>query len=209
MNRRLLIVIALLIAAGACITLAKPQPVLLDRPLSDFPVVVGEWTMARNTSFSQAILDVLRPTDYLSRNYIDGAGNEVTMYIGYHGGRKGDGGIHSPRNCLPGSGWFLDSTKIIGTRVDDGGTIDIVNTVMSKGSTTLSFYYWFQVKGRVINDEYSLKIAEVWNAISSQRKDAAFIRLSMPISRGEGGRIDALDRFVRDFYPVIRDYLPK
>lgn len=207
MNRRLLIVCVLLIAAGAYINMVKPEPVLLEKPLTEFPMVVGKWSMIRKDTFSQAILDVLRPTDYLSRNYIDPEGNEVSLYIGYHGGRKGDGGIHSPRNCLPGAGWFQDSLDIITVKAGDHD-IDIVNTVMSKSETTISFYYWFQVRGRVLNDEYSLKLAEVWNTFSAQRKDASFIRISQIINKGGEGRTDALDSFVNDFYPHIYQALP-
>jgi len=207
MNRRLLIVCVLLIAAGAYVNMVKPQPVLLEKPLIQFPMVVGKWSMIRKDTFSQAILDVLRPTDYLSRNYTDPEGNEVSLYIGYHGGRPGDGGIHSPRNCLPGAGWFLDSTDIIKVKAGDHD-IDIVNTVMSKSETTISFYYWFQVRGHVLNDEYSLKLAEIWNTFSAQRKDASFVRISMPIKKGSEGRTEALDSFVNDFYPSIYQALP-
>ncbi|MBC16740.1 MAG: EpsI family protein [Desulfovibrio sp.] len=208
MNPRILIVCVLLIAAGAYVHFVKPQPVFLEKPLRQFPLVVGDWTMSRSDTFSQEILDVLRPTDYMSRNYVDSNGQVVSLYMGYHGGRQGDGGIHSPRNCLPGAGWYLDSTEAISVQAGEKGTIDIVNTVMSKGPTTLSFYYWFQVRGNVLNDEYSLKLAEVWNTLSAQRKDAAFIRISMPVESRDNGRTDAMDRFVNDFYPVIHEYLP-
>lgn len=208
MNRKFLVVFVLLITAGAYIHLMKPQPVLLEKPLKEFPLSVGNWTTVRKETFSQAILDVLRPTDYLSRNYSDPNGNVVSLYIGYHGGRKGDGGIHSPRNCLPGAGWFLNSTDIIAVKGGELGTIDIVNAVMSKGTTTISFYYWFQVRGNVLNDEYALKLAEVWSTLTAQRKDASFIRISMPVAKSNVDHGAIMDKFTNDFYPVIHSYLP-
>jgi len=208
MNRRILIVLVLVLVAGAAVNLVKPNPVLLEKPLSSFPVVVGDWAVKRSDVFSQAVLDILRPTDYLSRTYADPKGNVVTLYIGYHGGREGDGGIHSPKNCLPGAGWFLDSSDIIPVETGKKENADIVNTVMTKGMTTLSFYYWFQVRGKVLNDEYSLKLAEVWNTLTAQRKDASFVRISMRIPKGADGRSEVLDRFVSDFYPTIHEFLP-
>ncbi|QGY39175.1 EpsI family protein [Pseudodesulfovibrio cashew] len=209
MNRRALLILCLLVAAGAYIHLVKPRPVLLEKPFSEFPLAVGEWRMVREDSFSKSVLAILRPTDYLSRDYEDAMGNRVTLYIGYHGGRKGDGGIHSPKNCLPSSGWFLDSMTAVDVPLRDGGEIEVVNSVMSKGATTVSFYYWFQVSGRVITNEYSLKLAEIWNSLVAMRKDAAFVRLSMPVESGSEEASLVLKRFVADFYPVIRDYLPK
>jgi EpsI family protein len=209
MNRKFILILALLLAAGAYIHLVEARPILLERPLVEFPVRVGEWRMVREDVFSQEIMAILRPTDYMSRDYVDAKGNRVTLYIGYHGGRKGDGGIHSPRNCLPSAGWYTNSIGLVPVRLNDGRDIEIMDTVMSKGATTISFYYWYQVRGRLLTDEYALKLSEMWNSLVSRRKDAAFIRVSMPIKDVHEGRDPVLDRFVADFYPLIRQYLPK
>ncbi|MEZ7197777.1 exosortase C-terminal domain/associated protein EpsI [Pseudodesulfovibrio karagichevae] len=209
MNRKFVLVLALLLAAGAYIHLVEPRPILLDRPLAEFPVTVGEWRMVREDVFSPEIMAILRPTDYMSRDYVDGKGNRVTLYIGYHGGRQGDGGIHSPRNCLPSAGWFTRSTELVPVRLDDGRDIEIVDTVMSKDAYTVSFYYWYQVRGRLLTSEYALKLSEMLNSLSSRRKDAAFIRISMPIADAKQGHEPVLDRFVADFYPLIHRFLPK
>lgn len=209
MNRKFILVFALLLAAGAYIHLVKSRPILLERPLAEFPVTVGEWRMVREDVFSSEIMAILRPTDYLSRDYVDAKGNRVTLYIGYHGGRLGDGGIHSPRNCLPSAGWFIDSTGLIPIRLHDGRDIEIVDTVMSKNVDTVSFYYWYQVQGGILTNEYALKLSEMWHSLVSRRKDAAFIRISMPIGDARKGHEPALDRFVADFYPVIYGFLPK
>ena len=209
MNRKFVLVFALLIVAGAYIQLVEPRPILLDRPLSEFPARVGEWRMIREDIFSPEIMAILRPTDYMSRDYVDGQGHRVTLYIGYHGGRKGDGGIHSPRNCLPSSGWYINSSELVPIRLHDGRDINIVDTVMSKNVHTISFYYWYQVRGGILTNEYALKLSEMWNSFTARRKDAAFIRVSMPISDPHEGRDPALDRFVADFYPLIHQSLPK
>lgn len=209
MNRKFVLVFALLLAAGAYIHLVKSKPILLERPLAEFPATVGEWRMVREDVFSPEVMAILRPTDYLSRDYVDGRGDRVTLYIGYHGGREGDGGIHSPRNCLPSAGWFIDSSGLVPVRLHDGRDIEVVNTVMSKDVETASFYYWYQVRGRLLTSEYALKLAEILNSLVSRRKDAAFIRISMPIPNAQKGHASVLDRFVADFYPIIHQYLPK
>ncbi|MGE4421867.1 MAG: exosortase C-terminal domain/associated protein EpsI [Pseudodesulfovibrio sp.] len=208
MNRKFILVFALLLVAGAYIQLVEPRAILLDRPLAEFPVTVGEWRMVREDVFSPEIMAILRPTDYMSRDYVDGKGDRVTLYIGYHGGRKGEGGIHSPRNCLPSAGWFTNSTELVPVRLNDGRDIEIVDTVMSKDTYTVSFYYWYQVRGGILTNEYALKLSEMWNSIVSRRKDAAFIRISMPIPKGSKGTSEALNDFVRTFYPVIAGWLP-
>jgi len=50
----------------------------------------------------------------------------------------------------------------------------------AKGGSQEFFVYWYQVKGEVLTNEYALKIAEIRNAMLHQRKDSAFIRISVP-----------------------------
>jgi EpsI family protein len=208
MNRKFVLVLVLLLAAGAYIHFVEARPILLERPLVEFPARVGEWRMVREDVFSQEIMAILRPTDYMSRDYMDVKGNRVTLYIGYHGGRKGDGGIHSPRNCLPSAGWYTNSSGLVPIRLHDGRDIEIADTVMSKEATTISFYYWYQVRGGILTDEYALKLSEMWNSLVARRKDAAFIRVSMPVAAGDDGISETLNDFVRTFYPVISEWLP-
>ncbi|WP_319583449.1 exosortase C-terminal domain/associated protein EpsI [uncultured Pseudodesulfovibrio sp.] len=208
MNRKFVLVLILLLAAGAYIHLVEARPMLLEKPLAEFPVRVGEWRMVQEDIFSSEIMAILRPTDYMSRDYVDREGHRVTLYIGYHGGRKGDGGIHSPRNCLPSAGWYTNSTGLVEIPLSDGQDIKIADIVMSKNVHTVSFYYWYQVRGEILTNEYALKLSEIWNTLVSRRKDAAFIRVSMPLEEGQKGPSETLNSFVRTFYPVIAGWLP-
>lgn len=207
MNRRWIVVFALLLVSGAYIHFVKPISVPLNRSFSEFPVRVGNWRMVYEDRFSKEILSVLRATDYMSRQYSDDQGRIVTLYLGYHGGGEGTGGIHSPKNCLPSSGWYLDSTQVIDVPVSGEHSINLVNSVMSKGTQTVAFYYWFQVRDWIVTDEYELKVAELWNSLTARRKDESFVRISTPVMEGENTE-EVMHRFVMDFYPIIDGFLP-
>ena len=177
------------------------------RPLSDFPVICQEWRMTAQTRFSDDVINILKPTDYISRSYEGSNVGRVGLYIGYHDGSKESGEIHSPKHCLPGSGWLQQSS----TRVDldePRGKISLVKAVYQKGDRRELFLYWFQVQDKTISDEYSLKLAGITNSIIYGRKDAAFIRVSVPFEVDENGAAAAGIRFIRDVYPLIRDFLP-
>jgi EpsI family protein len=179
-----------------------------NRPLADFPRTHATWTMTGQTEFSAGVLDVLRAADYLSRQYSDTAGSKVTLYLGYHSGGKGSGGIHSPKHCLPGSGWFEVSTR---RGVLDLGRekLQVVRAVYQKDEQKELYLYWFQVKGRTLSDEYSLKLAEILNSFLYGRRDSAFIRISVPFETDEAKAVEAGERFARDFYPVVQEFLPR
>jgi EpsI family protein len=180
----------------------------MNKPFSEVPVQVGGWRMTSQQEFSEGVLNVLKPTDYLSRQYAAPDGRRVNLYLGYHSGGKDSGGIHSPKHCLPGSGWYEVST--VKTAENSGaGRINLVRAVYRNGENNEMFLYWFQVRDKSLNDEYRLKLAEIMNSVTSRRRDSTFVRISLPFETDQD-KAEALGRqFIRDFQPIIREYLPK
>ncbi|MEW5744169.1 MAG: exosortase C-terminal domain/associated protein EpsI [Nitrospirota bacterium] len=204
---RFMAVFALLILTVLFVNLHADISVPMNKSFGEFPVSHREWRMLSQTSFSEAVLRVLKPTDYLFRRYADGSDTPVYLYIGYHGGGKNSGGIHSPKHCMPGAGWYEALEEKIS--VDVGGRrMQLVKTVYQKGDEKELFLYWYQVKGRALSDEYSLKAYEIINSMLYRRRDSAFIRISVPITGDEQRSFEAGVKFIKDFYPVITEYLP-
>jgi EpsI family protein len=205
---RFLIIYTLFTAAALIITFHKDAAVPTNRPFSEFPRQVKTWQMSKADVFSDNILNVLKPTDYLSRQYKDTGEKTVSLYIGYHGGGKGGGEIHSPKHCLPGSGWYEVSSRR-GKFVTPGGTVNLVRAMYQKGDNKELFIYWFQVRDHSISNEYSLKIAQILNSAFYSRRDASFIRISVPIESNIDQAAARGEQFIRDFEPIIREYLPR
>jgi EpsI family protein len=205
---RFMVVYVLFAAAALVITLHRDMEVPTNRPFSEFPHQVQSWQMSSRSEFSANILSVLKPTDYLYRQYKDAGGNTLSLYVGYHGGGKDSGGIHSPKNCLPGGGWYEVSTRrrMLET---PGGRINLVQAVYQKGESKDLFLYWFQVRDRSISDEYSLKLAEILNSVLYRRRDASFIRVSVPVEADLEQAVARGEQFIRDFEPLFREFLPK
>lgn len=94
--------------------------------------------------------------------------------------------------------------------LDVSGTkVNLVQAVYQKGDRRELFLYWFQVQDKTISDEYSLKIAEITNSIINRRRDASFIRISIPFESDEQGAVATGERFVKDFMPALREFLPE
>jgi exosortase D (VPLPA-CTERM-specific) len=199
----------LLLAVGALyLNLHQDLQVPMNKPLDQFPTVVSGWRMTQEYPMSADVQKVLLATDTLSRSYMAADGKTVDIYIGYHGGGKESGEIHSPKHCLPGSGWQEVSTK--SRLLDVSGTkINLVQAVYQKGGSRELFLYWFQVQAKTISDEYSLKLAEITNSILNRRRDASFIRISLPYGADEPAAAATGERFIADFMPAIHEFLPK
>ncbi|NTU41848.1 MAG: EpsI family protein [Nitrospirales bacterium] len=204
--KRYSVVYLLIIVSAFFVHFREDITVPMNKAFSEFPLQAGGWRMVSESSFSDAVLDVLKPTAYLARDYSDGE-NTVHLYIGYHSGGKGSGEIHSPKHCLPGSGWFSLSEKKTELTVGDRN-LKVVKAVYQLNDRKELFLYWYQVKGSSIADEYSLKLAEIVNSFLYSRKDAAFIRISVPIEADEERAYALAERFVKEFYPIINNFLP-
>lgn len=198
----------LLTAAALYLNLHIDLLVPMNKPLDQFPRVVSGWHMTQEFPMSDEVQKVLMATDTLSRSYTTAEGKTVDLYIGYHGGGKESGEIHSPKHCLPGGGWFeLSSrTRLLGV---PGSNINLVQAVYQKGDSRELFLYWFQVQDKTISNEYLLKIAEITNSIVSRRRDASFIRVSLPSGTDEQGAVALGERFIQDFLPAMQEYLPR
>ena len=205
---RFYVVYALLVGAALFVFLHEDVEVPTARPLDEIPLRLDGWTKVEETRFSEAVLKQLRPTDYLYRVYADDDRRSVSLYLGYHGGGPESGPIHSPKHCLPGSGWMNISEQSKTLSIGDD-EVRLVEAVYQNGGQRELFLYWFQVKGATLTNEYALKLAEITNSILHNRRDSTFVRVSVPYQEGDAGALEVGERFVRDFYPHIKAVLPR
>ena len=210
MRMRFYLVYVLLILTALFVGNRRDVLVPLSQPLEDIPVQIGSWVQADQVFFSEAVLDGLRPTDYLYRVYRQkDAQPAATMsfYLGYHGGGPDSGPIHSPKHCLPGSGWMLESeqnrTVAVGQK-----QVAVVEAIYRHDDRRELFVYWYQVRGETLTSEYALKFSEVFNSMLYRRRDTAFIRISTQYQDGDLAPHTLVDQFVRELYPHIDKVLP-
>jgi len=180
----------------------------INKSLDLFPQKVADWKMTGYAQFGERTLAVLLPTDYLSRSYIDSHGNKLSLYIGFHDGGPKSGPIHSPKQCLPGSGWNYLNNEVKQVSLD-GESIPYVSAIYQKDIEKQLFLYWYQVRDQILTNEYALKLAMLKNSMLSNRRDSSFIRLSVMATDSEDKATEIGEQFIRDFFPAIREALPR
>lgn len=209
MNLRLRFIVLYVVLAGmaAYMSFHRDLVVPLARPFSEFPPAHAGWRMAGQSSLSQNVIKVLMPTDYLSRRYVAEDGAAVDMYLSFFDGGPDSGGIHSPKHCMPGSGWYEMSSQR--TVMELGGeTVKLVRAVYAMGERRELIYYWFDMRGKTMSDEYSIKLSEITGSMFHSRRDQSFIRISAQAGSNVEVAQKRVEDFLRDFYPVIREFLP-
>lgn len=198
------------------------EPVPVRVPLSEFPMQLGRWQGARAEDFDKNILAVLGVDDYINRVYRAEDGKPIGVYVGYYRSQRAGDTIHSPMNCLPGSGWIpvksgrvslpLVQTTAAGDSSGAPSSIEINRYVIQKNGETMLVFYWYQSHGRIVASEYWSKVYMVLDAIRLNRTDAALVRVVIPVPRTNGTaeeRVDAIGaEFVRSMMPHLSHHLP-
>lgn len=177
------------------------------RPLAEFPTNIDGWS-GKASRFDDDIYRVLGVDDSILMSYVDNENRSVQLYVGYYESQREGDLIHSPKNCMPGSGWNITSTSIENVLVG-GKEIPVIKLILERGISKQVSLYWFQSRGRYISSEYWQKIYLVWDAISKNRTDGSFVRLISPVdSRGEEFASGYLKSFASKLIPILNDYLP-
>ena len=126
----------------------------------------------------QEELDVLKADDTLTRVYRSPEG-VASLFIAYFKTQRTGQSPHSPKNCLPGSGWQPSSSGTEDVAVGNE-TIHINRYLVSKGETQSLVLYWYQSHGRVIADEFKAKFYLIEDSIRQHRSDTALVRVVIP-----------------------------
>jgi EpsI family protein len=181
------------------------------KPLAAFPSQVGSWRTLQEGVIDEQQMKVLRADDTLSRIYSnDGGEQTASLFVAYFRSQRTGQAPHSPKNCLPGSGWVPTASKIIHVPVPgDANPIPVNQYVVAKGDTRSVVLYWYQSSKRVIASEYAAKVYLVADAIRYNRTDTALVRVVVPIREGgpEASAATAMG-FVQALFPELRRYLP-
>jgi EpsI family protein len=208
MTRRLLVLAVMLCSVFIGLRAIESQdPPSRRQPLDELPRSLGEWQAQAEQHLDEQTLAVLRADDHVARRYGDSR-TAVDLFIAYYSSQSNGEAIHSPMNCLPGTGWQpLERTRI-SIDVEGGRPIQASSTLIQKGLERRLVVYWYQSHGRSIGNEYAAKVYLVLDSIRLGRSDAALVRLIAPLEQGLAAADARARDFARTLYPFLRHHIP-
>jgi EpsI family protein len=210
-NRPALILSALLIAQGSLFYgLSRPEPVALSKSLRGFPLNFGPWRMIRESVLDPEIEDALRADDYLTRDYARPPAEIANLFVAFFKSQRAGQTPHSPKNCLPGSGWVWTVSDTISLTVPArSAPIEVNRYIVSKGEDKALVLYWYQSRDRVVASEYQAAAFVAWDALRYNRTETALVRIVVPVS---GGHDDVATRtgieFIQAIFATLRSFFP-
>ena len=177
-----------------------------QRPLREFPSAIG-FSHSEDRPYEIQVVQAIGADDYINRIYI-GNGLPIELYIGYYKDQRTGDRVHSPKNCLPGSGWEpVHSTHIqIGSL--EGVPVIVNGFLVAQGAKREMVLYWYQSHGRIIASEYHAKFWLVADALNDRTADGAIIRIWTTAVDGEPNSQARAVEFARHVYPQVAKFLP-
>jgi EpsI family protein len=148
-------------------------------------------------------------TDYISKFYRDGSGTLLHAYVGYYASQQHGETIHSPKNCLPGNGWYIAKRETATVEAAPYHPFEVNSYTVENGIDRQVVLYWYQqAGGRLITNEYLGRVHLVLDSLTKKRSDAAFIRISVPFDDNQAAAVRTGLDFLRSAYPELMRFLP-
>lgn len=182
-----------------------------NKPLDLFATDFSGWQMINEGHIEKETMDMLRADDTLTRSYAKSSyAVPAGFFVAYFRTQRTGQSVHSPKNCLPGSGWEPLQEGLIDVPVSVAPrTIRINRYIVSRGENASVVLYWYQTRQRVIASDYSAKLWLVLDSVRYHRSDTALVRVVVPVVNGNDAQATetAVD-FVKSMFPLLQSYLP-
>jgi EpsI family protein len=191
--------------------------------LAEFPAALMGWAELREDPIDADVANTLRADRLLSRIYVKrpnglagGSGPDAPaglLVAWFQSQRAGASQPHSPKVCLPASGWMPQSTGLL-TISTAGGPITVNRYVAASRYERAVILYWYQTSRRTTAGEWASKFWLVADALRDRRTDTALVRIvveSTPASERDSDRhaTATATAFARAVYPVLVHQLPR
>jgi len=172
----------------------KPEPVDLDQPLNLFPEHIAGYT-SRDLDQMHKRIRPFPADEELVRVYKDKQGNSIEVYIGYFRIQDRESKIIDWRRA-----WMHEQVSRVPV-ASENGTAVINKTRMRQQTSNSAVYFWYQMDGRVITNEYAGKFFTFMDALLKRKNNAAVIVINTKIPDNE------IMPFLYEAVPLIQAHL--
>jgi EpsI family protein len=160
----------------------KTEPAAVS--LAGIPMEIDDWNGIGTPALDPEVENKLAATEYLGRRYSrreSGTGREqgLELFIAYYSQQKSGEAMHSPKNCLPGSGWEIWKSDVVALRTSAGPVV-VNQYSIQNGLHRLAVLYWYQTRKRVVANEYAAKLYLIWDAITEHDEAGSLVRITVP-----------------------------
>ncbi len=196
----------------AYFSFTKSEKVAAGRPLVQLPQTLGSWEKTQEGVVDAETQAVLKADDTLNRSYGSSAlGIGANLFVAAFRSQRTGSAPHSPKNCLPGSGWTpVVNDHIMVSLPGRSEPIEVNRYIIQRGDTKSLVLYWYQSRDRAVASEYKAKLYTMLDAVRDNRTDTALVRVVIGLGSNDSNdkAQAAAEDFIRAFYAPLRQFLP-
>ena len=172
---------------------------MLAQPLASISREIDGFAGTDNPALTDGVLAQLKCSSYLTRTYAKQAAR-ADLFIAYYEEQRAGESMHSPKHCLPGSGWEIWDYG--STDVQAEGRSFTINkySIQNAGDRRLVLY-WYQSRQRIIASEYMGKILLARDALFQNSTAGSIVRIIVP---DQPGALDYARGFASDLIPQVQ-----
>lgn len=182
---------------------ALPQE-LLGLESRDLELAEGEVAVAGMDTY---VLRAYGPGDGVVGGDVATGTPPFSVYVGFYGSQAQGRTIHSPKNCLPGSGWEALASREARVTTPRGD-VPVNRYLLQRGAELALVLYWYQGRGRVRANEYLVKLDLLRDSALHGRSDEALVRIVVPVQTTEEEAFRAAERVAAEVIPAVDTVLP-
>src|SRR3954469_17650240 len=140
---------------AATLWTARDKPEQLAQPLASIDTRIDGWELNASPALSAKVLQRLHPTETLNRIYRR-RDQQLSLFVAYYAQQRAGESMHSPKHCLPGSGWEIWNPGSVDIELN-GESVRVNRYGIQNAGTRQVMLYWYQSAERVIGSEYLAK----------------------------------------------------
>ena len=189
--------------------LIKEVSIPLMQPLAHMPSVVAGFigdnvaTSLRDSNYDSSDVKLLRIYKRKGEDVL------IQVFLGYWESENETKRISSPRYTKEGWGYYWTKTKTL--IIGDNNKIQLKEFLNERGEEKELVYYCYIIDGKVVPDEYRFRFLKAVSSLLYRKNNAALLRVATPIT--SDFPVEAaepyIEEFLKDFLPVVKEYLPK
>lgn len=205
-GQRFLVAACALAVAAATLRIQAAAETAIESPSLDTLSVAGADAVG-DERLDTDTERVLQADQYLLRSFESG-GLPVDVFVAFYGSQRSGHTIHSPLNCLPGTGWTWAQRDRESIPTSGGATMTVNRNIATRNGDSLLVYYWYQSRGRVTASDYRNKLLLVRDAALLHRSDGALVRVTTPWPLGSTDSGEPL-AFLSNLRTALTEHLPE
>jgi EpsI family protein len=198
----LVIALAILSLTISYLNFYKPRPVYLKTPLTKFPYAIGDWNghdlITLDKPFEYFLLD-----EEIRRTYCDSSWHTAELYIGYTTSEDQEKKLIN-RNF----DWLHYQAEVVSIPIGGRDVIEIKKGIIPIKGNPRTFYFWYDINGRILLDLYRAKLAIVQDGFVKRRTNGAIVIILADQNQTQNTDQKKDDiKFIQAVFPIIRTHL--